>query len=219
MSRNNRYMPAKDGEFISWASTIFNDCSQHSSEWQLDMTLIHQFDSLLSEAKTAFDVNSNKELKNKSTVSLKNASFLALKQFLSAYTNTLEGNLSVPDEALTAMGLRPRHPHSHQPLPVPTDVPVLTAVVGQHHDVIVYASTLQHGHPTAHLKDGKYAGFLLRYKLEGSEQWQSLISTKLHHTLIFNDGDEGKHLFMQAAWVNPRMQNGPWSEEVKELVN
>ncbi|MDR1958543.1 MAG: hypothetical protein LBQ54_05815 [Planctomycetaceae bacterium] len=30
--------------------------------------------------------------------------------------------------------------------------PVLTVVVGQHHDVVVYVSTLQHGHPTQYLK-------------------------------------------------------------------
>jgi hypothetical protein len=101
----------------------------------------------------------------------------------------------------------------------PTEAPVLTAVVGQHHDVTTYVSTLQHGHPTEYLKDGKYAGFILKYLMDGETQWQSIISTKLHYTLIFTDAEEEKYIRLQAAWVNPRIQNGPWSEEVRELIN
>jgi hypothetical protein len=212
-------MPRKDGEFIAWASTIYDDCSQSATPWQIDSDLLQQFDTLLDEAKTAFENNSNRELKNRSTVSLKNAAFVALKHFLSPFINMLIGNLHVPDEAITSMGLRPRHFHTRQPLPIPSEAPVLTAIVGQHHDVTVYVSNLQHGHPTERLKNEKYAGFLLKYRLDDTEQWQFLISTKLRHTLILENEDEGKHIFLQAAWVNPRMKNGPWSEEVKELVN
>jgi hypothetical protein len=37
--------------------------------------------------------------------------------------------------------------------------------------------------------------------------------------LIFTDAEEGKHIRLQGAWINPRIQNGPWSEEVRELIN
>ncbi|MDR3196242.1 MAG: hypothetical protein LBU34_00095, partial [Planctomycetaceae bacterium] len=120
---------------------------------------------------------------------------------------------------IVSMGLRPRKHVAHQPIPVPNEAPVLSAIVGQHHDVTLYVSTLQHGHPTEFLKDGKYAGFVLKYLVDGETQWQTLISTQLHYTLIFSDADEGKHIRLEAAWVNPRMQNGPWSEEVRELIN
>jgi hypothetical protein len=43
--------------------------------------------------------------------------------------------------------------------------------------------------------------------------------TRLHYTLIFTDAEEGKHIRIQGAWINPRIQNGPWSEEVRELIN
>ncbi|MDR0338425.1 MAG: hypothetical protein LBI18_15230 [Planctomycetaceae bacterium] len=219
MPHQRGYMPKKDSDFIAWASTIYNDCAQSATQWQINPNSIQLFESLLNEAKNAFEHNSNKELKNKATVVLKNATFVALKHFLSAFVNTLEGNLNVPDEAITAMSLRPRHPHARQPLPVPNDAPMLTAVVGQHHDVTVYVRSLLHGHPTEQLNNRKYAGFLLKYKLDPNEQWQFLVSTKLHHNLLFNNEDKGKNLHLQAAWVNPRMQNGPWSEELEELVN
>jgi hypothetical protein len=59
----------------------------------------------------------------------------------------------------------------------------------------------------------------LKYLIDGENQWQSIVSTRLHYTLIFTDAEEGKYIRIQGAWVNPRMQNGPWSEEVRELVN
>ncbi|MDR2763180.1 MAG: hypothetical protein LBB88_11290 [Planctomycetaceae bacterium] len=219
MTHSNGFVPRADGEFIAWARTIYNDCSQHASEWVIPPDIIAQLSILVDTASLAFDVNSDKERRNKASVSAKNAAIVNLRRFLSAFVNTLEGNQSIPDEAITSMGLRPRHPHAHLPIPVPTDAPVITAIVGQHHDITVYASTLQHGHPTEYLKDGKYAGFLLQYKIESETQWQSVISTKLHYTLIFTEAEEGKYILMQGAWVNPRMQNGPWSEQVRELVN
>jgi hypothetical protein len=212
-------MPIKDAEFIAWAKTIYRDCSENAPTWDLDQNLLDQFYELLSDATTAYENNADKELRNRASVKIKDAAFSALKSFLSTYVNTLEGNTNSPDEAIESMGLRPRHPHAHQPIPIPTEAPVLTAVVGQHHDVTVYVSTLQHGHPTERLKDGKYAGFVLKYLVEGETQWQTVVSTKLHYILIFTDAEEGKHIRIQAAWINPRIQSGPWSEEVRELIN
>jgi hypothetical protein len=219
MSNSNGYMPRKDAEFIAWAKTIDRDCTENSGIWQLDPTLLHQFNDLVVTANAAYENNADKELRNRATVKAKDAAFAALKLFLSTYVNTLEGNTNIPDEAIVSMGLRPRHPHAHQPIPVPTEAPILTAVVGQHHDTTVYVSTLQHGHPTEFLKDGKYAGFVLKYLVEGETQWQTVVSTRLHYTLIFTDAEEGKHIRLQGAWINPRIQNGPWSEEVRELIN
>ncbi|MDR1268982.1 MAG: hypothetical protein LBK82_05605 [Planctomycetaceae bacterium] len=187
--------------------------------WGLDPTLLQQLNTSLGIAETTYQINIDKAVKSKTTTSAKNAAFVVLKQFLSAYVNLLEGNLLVPDDAIHNMGLRPRHPSAHQPLPIPDEAPVLVAIVGQHHDVTLYVSTLQHGHPTEYLKNGKYAGFILKYLIEGETQWQTVISTQLHYTLIFTDAEEGKYIRLQAAWVNPRMQNGPWSEEVRELIN
>jgi hypothetical protein len=219
MSHLRGYMPRKDSDFLAWARTIYHDSSENAEAWDIAPAVIAQLSDLVEDADETFRTNTDKERKSKATVTAKDAAFLALKQFLRTFVNALEGNPSVPDEALTGMGLRPRHPHAHQPIPAPTDAPVLTAVVGQHHDVTVYVSTLQHGQPTEFLKNGKYAGFILKYLVNNETQWHSVVSTQLHHTLIFTDDDEGKYIRLQAAWVNPRIQNGPWSEEVRELIN
>jgi hypothetical protein len=84
--------------------------------------------------------------------------------------------------------------------------------------VDIYVSTLQHAHPTEFLSDKKYGGFLLRYKFDDAVEWKAVISTKLHHTLIFTEDYVGKHITLQAAWVNTRMLPGPWSDEVHETI-
>ncbi|MDR2119915.1 MAG: hypothetical protein LBP64_03450 [Tannerella sp.] len=44
-------------------------------------------------------------------------------------------------------------------------------------------------------------------------------STRLHMTLLFDEADEGKHVTFTAAWINPRLQHGPWSDAIKVLIN
>ncbi|MDR3197435.1 MAG: hypothetical protein LBU34_06145 [Planctomycetaceae bacterium] len=219
MPRGKMYMPRKDGEFIAWSRTIYNNCTANMAAWGLDPSLMSQFQTLFETAQSTYKTNLNLELRNKASVGAKNAAFAALKRFFSAFINLLEGNLRVPDDVIVSMGLRPRRRSAHQPIPVPAETPMLTAVVGQHHTVTVYVSTLQHGHPTEFLKDKKYAGFVLKYLVDGETQWQFVISTRLHYTIIFTEAEKGKYIRLQAAWVNPTMQNGPWSEEVRELIN
>ncbi|MDR1958801.1 MAG: hypothetical protein LBQ54_07135 [Planctomycetaceae bacterium] len=193
-------MPTKDGEFIAWVRAIYDQCVIHSATWKLSDALLEPFEILFLAAEAAYQKNQNPELKNRQTVANKNAAFLALKRFLSDYyLNFLESDPAIPDAALVAMGLPSREHHAHQPIPVPEETPVLTAIVGQHHDVAVYVSTLQHGHPTEYLKDGKFYGFLLKYKIEGEPEWQQAVSTRLHHTLIFGEEEEGKYVLLQAA--------------------
>jgi hypothetical protein len=40
----------------------------------------------------------------------------------------------------------------------------------------------------------------------------------LHHTLFFEPEEEGKRILLKAAWVNHRMEAGPWSNEISEII-
>jgi hypothetical protein len=131
--------------------------------------------------------------------------------------NTLEGNSRVPDSAIELMGLRPRHPHAHQPLPRPAEQ-VVISVRRQHDEITVYVSRPEHDQPTSTVGPAHYHGFALRYKIEGDADYRTVISTRLHHTLFFGQEDEGKRVTLSAAWVNPRLEPGPWCEEITEIV-
>ncbi|MDR0609757.1 MAG: hypothetical protein LBG58_06580 [Planctomycetaceae bacterium] len=218
MKPRKPYMPTKDADFLAWAKTIYKYCEDNVMEWQLDMTLLGRFGVLLDTADDKFRKNSDKSTKNRESVLEKNAAFAALKAFLQLYTNLLEGNENIPDQSIEEMGLHPRHRSAPHPHPVPTENPVLVALTLHHYEVDTYASTLQHGHPTEFLSDETYGGYMLRYKLEGDTEWKTVISTKLHYTLVFTEEEVGKRITLQAAWVNTRMQPGPWSDEVFEII-
>jgi hypothetical protein len=185
----------------------------------LDDVLLERFGTLLDTAETKFQKNADKSVKSRESVLEKNAAFAALKAFLQLYTNVLEGNENIPDQSIEEMGLRPRHQPAHQPSPVPTENPILSAATLHHYEIDTYASTMQHGHPTEFLSDTKYGGYMLRHKFEGETEWKTVISTKLHFTLVFTEEEVGKRVILQAAWVNTRMQPGPWSDEVSEIIH
>jgi hypothetical protein len=219
MPHGKHYMPKPDGEFIVWARAIHDTCYKNLTEWELPPTLVEQFGTLLDDAEAKYAANANKEARNKMTVVDKNTSFAALKAFLSTFVNALEGNTLIPDNEIEKMGLRPRHQKAHQPDPPPKNAPALAVLVGQHHDADVYVSSPQHGQVTHFLADENYLGFMLKYRFESETEWHTVLSTKLHHRLIFTEAEEGKYIIMQAAWINSTLQNGPWSDEVRELIN
>jgi hypothetical protein len=219
MTHHHGTAPVKEADYLGWAHNIIQTATDNATAWSLQAGLLAQLKTTLQTAQTAWEHNNNPTLKNHATVTAKNAALARLKSELSLFIDLLESNTRVPDEALAAMNLRPRHPGAHQPKPAPEEAPVLTILTGQHHDITAYVSTLQHGHPTEYLNRGNYYGFLLKYQFEGETEVHQLVSTRKHRTLVFDESKEGRYIKLSAAWVNARIEPGPWSEEVRELVN
>jgi hypothetical protein len=220
-AHNSGFTARKDNDLLAQVKNIESTCRKHMepADWNINVNLMDQLSTRLSAANSAYAVNIDPSHKNHDSAAVKQAAFASLKRTLSVFVNALEGNLKVPDDALDSMQLRPRHPGSHQPQPVPDETPVLTVLTGQHHDITVYVSTLQHGHPTEFLDQKNYYGFLLKYQFEGETNPKEIVSTRKHKTLRFDESKEGQYLKLQAAWLNPRIEPGPWSEEVRELIN
>ncbi|MDR1493112.1 MAG: hypothetical protein LBT05_10370 [Planctomycetaceae bacterium] len=125
--------------------------------------------------------------RNHLTTVEKQTAFQALRLFFRMFIYALLGNPAVPDESLASMSIRPRTRAAKLPTSTPTEVPVVSAVVGQHHDVTFYVAKPQLGRPAEFLKNPKYYGFILKYKLENESEWKQLVSTKLRHTMIFDE--------------------------------
>jgi hypothetical protein len=207
-----------DAEFLAHANSIDGQCHEHETDWGIEQSRLATLETVLFNANTAYNANVDKATKNAITVANKNATFGELKHVLGTFIDYLELNTQVPDAALEAMGLRPRQHHAHQPLPRPTEQLVLTTKK-QHDEITVYAARPEQDHPTASVGPVHYHGFALRYKLEGEgEVEKTVISTRLHHTLFFDRADESKRVTLSAAWVNPRLETGPWSDEISEII-
>jgi hypothetical protein len=216
MSKEKGMLQKTDPEFLSQATTINNLCRVNAPMWNIDPEQLMRFDALLPSAQSAYTANTDRATKNATTSVAKKAAFGELKNFLGTFINALEGNNRVPDQDIELMGLRPRHPHAHQPLPPPNEQPVLS-VQRQHDEITVYAARPEHDQPTSTVGPAHHYGFMLRYKMEGEAEYRTVISTRLHHTLFFEQTDEGKRITLAAAWVNPRLEPGPWCEDLSEV--
>ena len=214
-----RTFPVKDADFMPFAINIDGQCTAHENDWALDPNMVAKVHTLTADARNAYEINKNPETKNRRTAASKLVHFSELKTYLSFVVKALEVNDAVTEEDLLAMGLPSREHHYHEPLPVPTEATDTSVVVGQHHDVTVYVSTPQYGQPTEFLTRKNYYGFVVRYRKENDADWQEQHSTRLHVTLYFDDEDNGKHLRITTAWINPRLQHGPWSDEIEVLIN
>ncbi|MDR2041458.1 MAG: hypothetical protein LBP98_03985 [Tannerella sp.] len=206
-----------DAQFIAHANTVNDQCGQHSSEWNLDATRLSTLNTLTVNATHAYTANLDRATRNLITSTNKNTAFGELKHSLSLFVDYLEGNLSVPDSALAAMNLRPRTHHAHQPKGRPEEAPDM-AVVKQHDEMTIYVSRKELGHPTQSVTRPKYRGFKLRWKFEGETRYRIEVSSRLHITLHFDREDETKRVILSVAWMNDRLEEGPWLEDVVEIV-
>jgi hypothetical protein len=206
-----------DAEFLAQANTVYSQCTENIPTWNLDSNRVAQLGVLVTNANVAYAANSDTATSNLTTSTNKKTAFAELKHFLSLFIDSLEGNTDVPDAALEIMGIRSRTHHVHEPIPAPTEAPTVSTV-RQHDEITVYVARAEHSHPTQSVTTEKYHGFKLRYMIEGESRYSYELSTRLHHTLHFSREDEGKRITLAAAWINPRLQEGPWSGDVSEVI-
>lgn len=211
--------PRKDADFIAFARNLNVNCTTRETEWQLDAAKVSQLGALTGVAWDAYNANKNPETASRQTAAHKRLSFDRLRGFLSTYIPVLVADELISEDDLAAMGLPSREHHYHGPLPIPADAPETTTIVGQHHDITIYVAIPQHGHPSEFLTRKGYYGFVVRYRKEGEEEWHEEHATRLHLTLLFENEDEGKRIALTTAWINPRLQHGPWSDEISVLIN
>jgi hypothetical protein len=217
MERRSSFLEQPDALFIASANTIKDQCTQHVTEWKIEQERLTSLTLLTTNANTAYEANSDLATRNHITVTNKKSAFSNLKQFLSLFIDYLEGNESVPDEALAIMGLRSRQHHAHQPDPRPDEAPA-AKVSRQHDEMSVYVFRSEKGQPTKSTTRKNYRGFKIRWRFEDETTYHTEISTRLHYTIHFNREDEGRRVIIAVAWVNPRLEEGPWSEDIVEIV-
>jgi hypothetical protein len=216
MSHSQTTLQKPDAQFLEFINTINEQCTQHP-EWANDPSRLATLGVLYGSASAAYAANADRATHTLITSANKKHAFAELKHFSGTFINYLEVNDNVPDTALEYMGLRPRHQPGRQPLPPPQELPVLS-VEKIHDEMIFYVARPEHDQPTAGVGLPHYHGFKLRWKYDGATEWHEIVSTRLHATLYFDHEDEGKRIIFTAAWVNPRLQEGPWTTEMTEIV-
>jgi hypothetical protein len=206
-----------DRKFLAFAGDIYELCNEHAASWLVDKVRLEKLKVLYDSAYEAYQANMNRSMRNHITSVAKNATLGELKRFTSLFTNYLVGNETVPDEALATMKLRPRRRVVRYPLPAPTEAPVMSIRI-QYGEITVYATRNEHGQPTQGVQHRPFHGFKVRWKFKDEEVWRMEVSTRLRHTLRFDEKDRGRFLTLAIAWINPRIQEGPWSSAITQVV-
>ncbi|MDR1161527.1 MAG: hypothetical protein LBK45_04220 [Tannerellaceae bacterium] len=206
-----------DKDFLAFAINIHKQSDDHLVDWSLDEARVKRLKGIITNAQTAYNENLNPVTRNQVTVNKKNLEFGELKHFLSLFINYLESEEEVPEEGLALMHLRPRSHPAYQPLPVPAEAPLIETTV-QHDEITVYVTRMEHGQPAQGVQLQPYHGFMLKWKFEEEADWHIEISTRLHHTLFFDAKDEARRVILAVAWINPRLQEGPWTDSITKVV-
>jgi hypothetical protein len=204
---------------MAWARSVNDRCTEYQAEWGLTPALMQKLNTLTQDAYTAYWNNLNPSIHNHASWVIKVAAITALRVFLRTFVAILRTNEAISESNIEAMGLQPRKRHNRRPLLAPTEAPKVEVISRTSHEVRVYVSVESYGHATKSLTRKAYHGFVVRYHKEGDTEWQSKYSTRLHTDLLFTDEDSGKRLTLMAAWINPRLQHGPWSAEWHVWIN
>lgn len=210
-------MKLPDEQFMAYVGAINSQCAAHAKEWNLDTDRLEGLQALTLSATAAYEANLDRTTRNHLTATHKKAVFSQLKRTLALFIDYLEGHLAVPDEALSVMSLRSRTRPAFHRLPRPGDAP-LVGVVKQRDEMTVYVSRSELGHPAQSAAPKKYHGFKLRWKYEGEPVYRTEISTRLRYTLFFERSTEVRRILFSVAWVNPRLEEGPWTEDLLEVI-
>jgi hypothetical protein len=220
MTVRSSFFPGKEGELNSWQKSLLRQCTEDTTTWGLDTAMMTQFKAQSDRADLLYRNNLDPSLKNKQTKAYKDEGFHTLKEFIrNTLYPALKANGKVKNADLVSMGFPSREYTAHEPAPVPDEAPIPTCLVGQLHDVTVYAGRPQHAHSTETQRKKGFYGYIIRFRVDGEAEWSEEMSTRLKYVLTFPAGHRGKNVTLMLAWINPRLQRGPWSAEVTVLIN
>ncbi|MDR0545119.1 MAG: hypothetical protein LBG30_07245 [Odoribacteraceae bacterium] len=177
---------------------------------------MQEFKGLIDPAERTVNANKNLQTRNKESTARKNAAMRALLVYMRELNLSLRVNKKVSDADLGAMGLPSRERHYHAPKPAPGEKAVLYARVTRF-AIKVSASVPQDGRPSESVTRPGYHGLLIRSRVEG-EDWREVYTTRVTATLKFAPEQVGKTVEIIAAWINPRLEHGPWGDTIRVIV-
>ena len=211
-----RTIPRKDNECLGFARNLLKTCTDNATAWGISNAELQEFKGLLDPAEETVNANKNLQARNKESTARKNAAMRALLVYMRALILLLRANKKVSEADLRAMGLPSRECHYHAPKPAPNEKAVLHARV-MRFAIKVSASVPQTGHPSESVTRPGYHGLLVRSRVEG-EDWREVYTTRVTATLKFTPEQVGKCVEILAAWINPRLEPGPWGETIRVIV-
>jgi hypothetical protein len=217
------YIPEKDADFDIWFSFMYQFVSQKCAgsppEWtHIPLTALSKLGELHAGWKTAYGATFGPHTKVETKT--KNDAKKAAKKFIRPFVNQYLRYPPVTDEDRTAMSIHNRKT-THSPVVVPDTSPRLLIDTGTRRRIIVYyrdETSTRRGKPKGvHGIEVKWA-ILDHYPESEKELIHSSFDTSQPLTLVFDEADRGKHIYLMGLWeIEREGEKGP-SGAIEEAI-
>jgi hypothetical protein len=219
MSRSERKSPAQlsDAKYLAFVENALKICRDNLALYKIPAENYERADVLYEKANLAYKANSLSDSRNKNTAREKNTAFKELKTYMNWFSKTLETNLSIPNDALLAMGLPSRNPEHHSK-PAPADKGVISfkkigILLRMYLDLQTHDSVRKHSSPVV------ATGTEWEASIVGSGVIEPLRSSKSYLDYTPRESDRGKILRVRGRWINEKFEPGPWSDWFEYIIN
>ncbi|MDR2080155.1 MAG: hypothetical protein LBP74_10600 [Treponema sp.] len=209
------YLSKKDGDFDTWFSFMYQYVSQKCAgsppAWNhIPQAALMNLAELHTAWKTAYGAVSGPHTKvdTEAKNDAKKAAIAAIRPFVNQYLRYPP----VTDEDRTAMGIHNRKT-THSPVVVPDTSPRLQIDTGTRRRIIIYyrdETSTRRGKPKGvHGIEVKWA-ILDHYPESEKELFNSSFDTSQPLTLVFDEADRGKHIYLMGLWeIEREGEKGP----------
>jgi hypothetical protein len=85
-------------------------------------------------------------------------------------------------------------------------------------EVTLHFVQQEHDRLTESIMEEFVHGAVIEYRFEGETAYRKEIVTKKKYTFFFTEEDEGKRVSVRVAWVNSKLEAGPFCREFSFVV-
>ena len=218
-------VPRGNKAYLEYVGNILETVRPNMTAWEISTTRFKRVENPYLNTVKSYDKNAAKATRgDKSAIDLHD-DMKKLRPIVAVFVIFLRGNTNIPDDMLAVMNIPPRLRTYHQAQPAPDDDAVFEVRRVAHLLYQILMQSLAAGHPRQTMTDRRrHYGYRFEYiiidhaapipDIETITNWEFLEFTKLRNNITFPQAAEGKRLIGRAAWINNRLQPGPWSEPV-----
>ena len=218
-------VPRSNKAYLEYVDNILETVRANMTAWGISTTEFKRVENPYLNTRKAYDRNAAKATRGDKSAADLHVDMQRLKPIISDFVISLRGNLTISDDMLIIMNIPLRRRTYHQAHPAPEDDAVFEFRRIAHLLYQIVMQSLAAGHPRQTMTDRRrHHGYWFDYIIidhdapipdpETITNWEHREFTKLRETITFPASAEGKRLIGRAAWINRRLQNGPWSEPV-----
>ncbi|MDR0599186.1 MAG: hypothetical protein LBG84_03770 [Treponema sp.] len=214
------YIPAKEGDFVSWSANLLAVARARKDEWKLEEAPLAELESLFAEVKALHEICQTAAY-TKLDMRAKNEKKGLLKRRLEVYVrNNLQNNDAMTDTGREALRI-PIHDRNPTPRPAPDRAPEMETETPLPRRVRIKfkdANSPRWGKPRgAH-------GLECRWLIAEApparieDLVHSEFATRSPLDLNFEEDRRGRRIYFALRWEAGSGKKGPWSEIFSAII-